>query len=63
VRTMIRAGIPERVAAQKPGRKTRAIFDRYAIVSAADLREVAQKRSGTAPHMGTISGTIDAKPA
>jgi hypothetical protein len=29
------------------GHKTRAVFDRYHIVSAADLQEVARKITGT----------------
>jgi hypothetical protein len=51
------------VATQMAGHKTRAVFDRYAIASEGDLRAAAQKRSGTAPQLRTISGTIDAKPA
>jgi integrase len=49
VRSLVRVGIPERVAMQMTGHKTRSVFERYNIVSGGDSRDAAKRLDAIQP--------------
>ena len=56
---MVRAGIPEKVAMEISGHRTRRTFERYHIVSDRNIREVASRMEEY--YTGTITGTVRAQ--
>jgi len=55
---MIRRGVPQKTASQISGHKTDAVFDRYSIVSEADLQDAARKIEASAKPVIHSSCTV-----
>jgi len=55
VRNLVRAGIPERVAMQMTGHRTRAVFDNYCIVSPGDFADAARRLDELGKVLGKVA--------
>jgi integrase len=63
VRNFTAAGVPDVVAMAITGHRTRAVFDRYNIVSPVQLQEAARKLSAAASPVGAEVQRTPARPA
>lgn len=62
VRSLVRAGVPERVAQDISGHKTRSVFERYNITSANDVADARRKLAiFHGEKFGDNSGTVSTK--
>ena len=58
-RNLIRSGVPEVVSMRITGHRTRAVFDRYNIVSPADLQDAARKMADGHNYGHSASPSLD----
>ena len=55
VRNLVASGVSQKVAMTVTGHKTRTVFDRYRIVSLADLQQASEKLATLGAFLGTTA--------
>ncbi|MEN6607648.1 MAG: hypothetical protein ABFD60_10420 [Bryobacteraceae bacterium] len=53
LRDLLQAGVPEKIAMEISGHKTRSVFDRYNIVIKCDLKDAAKRLGEDMANKGT----------
>src|SRR5207237_3811367 len=61
VRNLVRAGVPERVAMEMTGHKTRSVFERYNIVSETDFADAVRRLDERHGHSLGIAKAVGAE--